>query len=342
MKCFVISPFGRPFDEYYQNIIVPAARSVGLDVLRADEIYNVHPIMDDIVRGIVNTDVIIAEVTRRNPNVNYELGMAHALGKPVVIISQSVDDIPFDYKHVRAILYDTERSTWASSLGEKLTTTLQAIIKNPRQNFLHKALEEFHKDFARGDTPFLRSREQTPNFLGRTSDSIRDIFIAGPTLMFATYTQSFFRDIVQRGGYVKFLLPDPALSGPALLGLRAHWHHGVDEFEEFLRELRKSLTAIESFKRSIRPDAAGSFEVRYLECSPTLSLLMVNEDDLDGCIKVELLPFKTESTSRPHFILEPKKYKRWYEFFRARCNEMWENAHVLDFKSFDIIELKHT
>jgi len=133
-----------PFDEYYQDIIAPAARSVGLDVVRADEIYDVRPIMDDIVRGIINADVIVAEVTTRNPNVNYELGMAHALGKPVVIISQSVDDIPFDYRHVRAILYDTKRSTWTTQLGKKLATTLQAVIKNPRQNFLHKALEEFH------------------------------------------------------------------------------------------------------------------------------------------------------------------------------------------------------
>ena len=116
MKCFVILPFGAPFDEYYREIITPAGKSVGLEVIRADEVYDVRPIMEDIVTGIIEADVIIAEVTRRNPNVNYELGMAHALGKPVVIISQSSEDIPFDYKHVRAILYDTTCATWAKQL----------------------------------------------------------------------------------------------------------------------------------------------------------------------------------------------------------------------------------
>jgi len=144
MKCFVISPFGMPFDEYYQDIIAPAAKSVGLDVVRADEIYGVRPIMEDIVRGIVEANVIVAEVTTRNPNVNYELGMAHALGKPVVIISQSTDDIPFDYKHVRAILYDTKRAKWTTQLEKDLVATLQTVIANPGHAFLHRDLEEFH------------------------------------------------------------------------------------------------------------------------------------------------------------------------------------------------------
>lgn len=147
----MISPFAEPFNEYYQDIVAPAARSVGLDAVRADEIYGVRPIMDDIVRGILDADVIVAEVTTRNPNVNYELGMAHALGKPVVIISQSAEDIPFDYKHVRAIIYDTKRATWAAQLGKKLVATLQMVVANPRQTFLHKALEEFHHRTSQGD-----------------------------------------------------------------------------------------------------------------------------------------------------------------------------------------------
>jgi nucleoside 2-deoxyribosyltransferase len=133
-----------PFDEYYREIIMPSTKSVGLDVVRADEVYGVRPIMEDIVTGIIEADVIIAEVTRRNPNVNYELGMAHALGKPVVIISQSVDDIPFDYKHVRAIIYDTNRSTWAKQLKKDLSATLRSVLDKPQQSFLHQALEDFH------------------------------------------------------------------------------------------------------------------------------------------------------------------------------------------------------
>ncbi|MBK5275627.1 MAG: hypothetical protein JJE30_11315 [Desulfuromonadales bacterium] len=172
MKCFVISPFGMPFDEYYKEIISPAVRSVGLEIVRADEIYGVHPIMDDVVRGIIEADVIIAEVTSRNPNVNYELGMAHALGKPVVILSQTTEDIPFDYRHVRAIIYDTKRANWVSQLEKNITSTIQTVISSQPHAFLHKALEEFHKSGNQDDNWGLRKIYSTRQEMNIRADSL--------------------------------------------------------------------------------------------------------------------------------------------------------------------------
>ena len=68
---------------------------------------------------------------------------------------------------------------------------------------------------------------------------------------------------------------------------------------------------------------------------------MVNADAPDACIKVELLPFKTESAKRPHFLVDPATNNTWFEFFRSRCNAMWEEARRLDFDTFDIETLQH-
>ena len=103
--CFVIMPFGYGFDELYEKVYVPAIKASGLVPLRADEIYDNQPILQDINQSIYHAKVILADVTGRNPNVNYELGMAHALKQEVVILTSEPKDVPSDYRHLRYIQY---------------------------------------------------------------------------------------------------------------------------------------------------------------------------------------------------------------------------------------------
>lgn len=132
--CFVLMPFEEPFNSYYEDILKPAIREAGLEPKRADEIYGVRPIIDDIFSGIRGAAVLVADVTGKNPNVNYELGIAHALEKPVVIISQSVADIPFDYRQIRTVLYNTKGSKWPEKLRQDVTKTIQSIDLHQQNN----------------------------------------------------------------------------------------------------------------------------------------------------------------------------------------------------------------
>ena len=104
-NCFVLMPFSGDFNYIYSDHIKPIVESFGLECIRADEIYSIKPIIEDIINSIKESDIIIADLTKRNPNVFYELGIAHAIEKPVVLISQSTKDIPFDVKHIRCISY---------------------------------------------------------------------------------------------------------------------------------------------------------------------------------------------------------------------------------------------
>ena len=115
-SCFVVQPFGPPFGGYFETIFRPAIESAGLRPVRADaEIFGAGKIMDQVWRGIRAAEVLVAELTTRNPNVYYELGLAHALGKPVVLVSSDEGDVPFDLRHIRVIYYDKSDPFWGTN-----------------------------------------------------------------------------------------------------------------------------------------------------------------------------------------------------------------------------------
>ena len=95
-SCFVIMPFSPTYETEYERIIRPAVEAAGLACIRADEIYSKPQITADIWKSLRAARIVIAELTGKNSNVLYEVGLAHALGKPVIIITRNEDDVPFD------------------------------------------------------------------------------------------------------------------------------------------------------------------------------------------------------------------------------------------------------
>ena len=104
-RCFVIMPF-RPewANRIYNRVLKPTCEACDLDVVRADDMFG-HEVMEDVWRALNEAFVIIADVTGRNANVFYELGIAHTLGKNVIVITQHEEDIPFDIARFRYIKY---------------------------------------------------------------------------------------------------------------------------------------------------------------------------------------------------------------------------------------------
>jgi len=103
---FVMMPFATGLRAVYEDHIRAVANRLGITVTRADDFFAANSIMSDVWNAITRAQVLIADCTGRNPNVFYELGIAHTIGKPVILIAQSKDDIPFDVQHIRTILYD--------------------------------------------------------------------------------------------------------------------------------------------------------------------------------------------------------------------------------------------
>ena len=103
-------PFDQQFDSAYQDLIEPALSESGYAVSRADELQNHRSILRDIVQSIEQASLIVADLTGDNPNVYYELGIAHALNKPVIMMTQGISHLPFDLKPYKVIPYSLQLS----------------------------------------------------------------------------------------------------------------------------------------------------------------------------------------------------------------------------------------
>jgi hypothetical protein len=123
--CFVMQPFASPYGDYYEKLYKPAIEKAGLTPVRADaDIFGTGKIIDQVWRGISAAKVLVADLTTRNPNVFYELGAAHALEKPVVLISSNEEDVPFDLQHIRVIYYNMTDPFWGQKLIEKVAENI--------------------------------------------------------------------------------------------------------------------------------------------------------------------------------------------------------------------------
>lgn len=121
---FVLTPFN---NEYRQTFftIRDACESLRLDCIRGDEEYIPDDIFPIILKKIVQSRLIIANITGRNSNVMYELGIAHAIGKPTIIISKNFTEIPFDLNNKRIIIFENE-----DDLFMKLKSSINDILIN--------------------------------------------------------------------------------------------------------------------------------------------------------------------------------------------------------------------
>lgn len=113
-------PFEEPFDAIYASLISPALVTAGYEVRRADSVLDQQNVLRDILTGIDTADLIVADLTGLNPNVFYELGIAHGLGIPTVMLTQNIDDIPFDLRAYRVKEY-SDRFDKAETLKASLT-----------------------------------------------------------------------------------------------------------------------------------------------------------------------------------------------------------------------------
>lgn len=139
--CFVMMPFGQWMDSYYREIYVPAIREAGLEAVRADELFSTGSVIEQIWEQISRAKVLLADLTGKNANVFYELGLAHAANKPVVFTTGQLEDVPFDLRHLRVAVYDIRDPSW----GEKLKATLSVYLKAAKAEPAKSVPQPFRK-----------------------------------------------------------------------------------------------------------------------------------------------------------------------------------------------------
>jgi hypothetical protein len=128
--CFVLMPFSEDFDDIYNYGIKESCKAAGTYCERVDEQIYQNTILERIYTQIAKADLIIADMTGRNPNVFYEVGFAHALNKPTILLTQNTDDIPFDLKNYPHIIYSKKISVIREDLTKRLLWFKQNKNKN--------------------------------------------------------------------------------------------------------------------------------------------------------------------------------------------------------------------
>ncbi|MFG1295053.1 hypothetical protein [Xanthobacter variabilis] len=119
-------PFDASFNGVY-DVIKSATDRVGLRCRRADDIWENPNIIQDIVSLIDRSRIVICDCTNRNPNVFYEIGIAHTLGRDVILVVQNESDIPFDLRHLRYITY-LNNVEGRGALGSALEARIKRIL----------------------------------------------------------------------------------------------------------------------------------------------------------------------------------------------------------------------
>jgi len=140
-RCFVLMPFSEALREVYTKVYQPVCRRAGIDCWRVDELARPGSITRDIVEGILDSHLIIADLTGRNPNVFYELGIAHFSGNKTVMTSQRIEDVPFDIANYRVLIYKQSLvgfRTLSRNLSRAIAELLAALDRtnNPLQEAL--------------------------------------------------------------------------------------------------------------------------------------------------------------------------------------------------------------
>nr|VFJ56215.1 MAG: TIR domain-containing protein [Candidatus Kentron sp. FM]VFJ59002.1 MAG: TIR domain-containing protein [Candidatus Kentron sp. FM]VFK11939.1 MAG: TIR domain-containing protein [Candidatus Kentron sp. FM] len=129
--CFVLMQINEIFDEYYREVYAPAIIDAGFKPMRAQGLFGTGTVMEQIWEQIHKANVLIADISDRNPNVLYELGLVHAQYKPVVLTAGSMEDVPFDISHSRTFVYDVRKPGWSEKLKSYVTRQLLRVKENP-------------------------------------------------------------------------------------------------------------------------------------------------------------------------------------------------------------------
>ncbi len=142
---FVLMPFDPHFDDVYKIGIKEAAQRLGIVAQRVDEQIYAEGILERIYRQIEAADIIIADMSEQNPNVFYEVGYAHAKNKLCILLTSSGEDIPFDLKHRRHIVYGDSVHTLREDLVRELEWA-KTEVENVRRSRIRVEVKEVTGD----------------------------------------------------------------------------------------------------------------------------------------------------------------------------------------------------
>ena len=236
--CFVLMPFSKQFTIVWDTI-QRALR--GLMVCkRADDLPLGHPILERILNGIRGSELIIADLTGRNANVFYELGIAHVQTKSVLLLAQSISDVPFDLRS----LHCKEYSITSNAGLKHLAITVRQAAEHARQRSVPEMLQGV-QDRTKQIVDYMKRELQTPERLRKMIIRIQAGFSSLSNVDHASHPDPATRDygklLVQECEFLEEMLRHGATLQAIIYPPMGPWKRGTrwwNRYEKLLAFMR--------------------------------------------------------------------------------------------------------
>jgi hypothetical protein len=326
-RCFVISPIGAPgsevrahADDVFNYIIEPVTKSLGYETERGDHMARPGRISDQMYERILHDDLLIAVLTFQNPNVYYELAIAHSAARPLIILCEaSHDSLPFDVKDQRVIFYDLRpRSLFDGTYKKQLEKAILQIetgAAEPEVPFRpnltplgglgesFRVFERFTDTVSAGSLPLklIRETDRSLRLSGISLFSLGQYPDVRPTL----------KEIAERGAEIKILImseDNPALTSMLNAEMKNYALRVRDEIVrsfEMWSEMRRSMPRL---------------SVRKVRRGIVYQQLFMNES------RMIYTPYNMSTTTYYSATVQADSRSPLYAAQRSEFDFLWERA----------------
>ncbi|MEM8527731.1 MAG: hypothetical protein AAGG68_24025 [Bacteroidota bacterium] len=255
--CFIISPIGdegtekrEKADKVFNHIILPAAKDIGLEAIRSDHVTIPGMINAQIIRHILNDEMVVADLTDHNPNVFYELALRHAFRKPVVQLIQKGQPIPFDVQGSRTIQYELDLDGAARAREQvkaQMSSALKDNYKAESPVTIAARLDELTNSDESKSEPILQTILNQLDVLNKSVSEIEQTFVKNSKEFSKSIPTIFKEDlskILKRYSMEISLLQ--AVRNAGVIGLYRRRESAIQAFSSHIDEESKEIMIVGS------------------------------------------------------------------------------------------------
>ncbi len=174
-KCFVVSPIGeegsdirKRADQVFKYIVSPVCEECGFEAIRVDQINQADSITQTIIDYLLNSELVIADITGHNPNAFYEMGYRASTGKAMIHLREKKENIPFDIAGIRAFDYDLGDLDSVQEVKSRLIRTIETMSFEDDENI------SFDQECRNDNTPLLPVLYEIQDEIMRLRTEIHD------------------------------------------------------------------------------------------------------------------------------------------------------------------------